>query len=78
MKIDVENGSEYVVYSQERHTKTRTGSNPRDNRKVKLRACAIPNDHNKDPASLYKLYASKRPTAMIDPDKPFYKPGGQP
>ena len=65
-------GTEFLIYKQERQTKTRTGLNPRDVRKVKPRAYETPENPSKCPVRLYKLYASKRPVEMNNPDSPFF------
>lgn len=72
LRKDMENDKEYLIYTQERQTKTRTGANARDVRKVKPRA--YPNEENphKDPVWLYKLYSSKRPVEMLGPDSAFF------
>ncbi|CAB4013426.1 Hypothetical predicted protein, partial [Paramuricea clavata] len=58
------NGEEYIEYF-ERQTKTRTGDNPRDVRKVTPKMYAIPtNPPEKDPVFVYKFYAEKRPNEM--------------
>lgn len=64
-------GEEYLVYTQERQTKTRPGNNPRDIRKIKPKAYATPQDPEKCPVALYKVYQQKRPSQMLDPDSPF-------
>ena len=71
LKTD-DDGSEYLVYTQERQTKTRTGSNPRDIRKTKPRAYAVPEVPNRDPVALYKKFRSMQPIEMLDPDSPFF------
>ena len=58
-------GKEFLEYSVERHTKTRTGTVPRDRRKIKPRmysAADLPAD--RDPVRVYKFYASKCPESM--------------
>ena len=67
-----EDGTEYIIYTQERQTKTRTGSNPRDVRQTKPRAYAVPEDPARDPVAVYKKYRSVRPVEMLDPDSPFF------
>ena len=62
-----DDGSEYIVYTQERQTKTRTGSNPRDVRKTKPRAYVVP----EEPVAVYKKFRSVRPVETLDPDSPF-------
>lgn len=71
LRADVD-GNEYLVYTQERQTKTRTGSNPRDVRKTKPRAYAIPQQPERDPVALYKKYRTVRPGEMSEPDSPFF------
>ena len=66
------NGEEYLEYF-ERQTKTRTGDNPRDVRKVTPKMYAVPtNPPEKDPVFVYKLYAEKRPNEMSTDEAPFY------
>ena len=67
-----EDGAEYIIYTQERQTKTRTGSNPRDVWQTKPRAYAVPEDPARDPVAVYKKYRSVRPVEMLDPDSPFF------
>ena len=63
----------YLEYSVERQTKTRTGSDPRDTRKIKPRMYSAPDlPAERDPVRLYKIYASKRPESMKTDDSPFY------
>ena len=50
----------------ERQTKTRTGDNPKDVRKV------TPKMYTADPAFVYKFYAEKRPSEMNTDEAPFY------
>lgn len=66
-------GKEYLEYSVERQTKTRTGSDPRDTRKIKPRMYSAPDlPAERDPVRVYKFYASKRPESMKTDDSPFY------
>jgi site-specific recombinase XerD len=66
------NGNEYLEYF-ERQTKTRTGENPRDVRKVTPKMYAIPtNPPEKDPVFVYKVYAEKRPNEVNTDEAPFY------
>ena len=67
-----DDGSEYIVYTQERQTKTRTGSNPRDVRRTKPRAYAVPEEPDRDPVALYKKFRSVRPVETLNPDSPFF------
>ena len=71
LRYDVD-GNEYIIYTQERQTKTRTGSNPRDVRKTKPRAYAIPERPERDPVALYKKFRSLRPLEILEPDSPFF------
>ena len=48
LRID-DDGHEYIVYTQERQTKTRTGANPRDIRQTKPWAYDNPDVPNRDP-----------------------------
>ena len=60
---------EYLEYN-ERQTKTRTGADPSDVRKVtpKMFSTGV----ERDPADVYKLYCEKRPQNMLGDDSPFY------
>ena len=69
-KSDAE-GKEYLVYSLERQTKTRTGMNPRDVRPTKPRAYAVPERNKKDPVTLCKQFQEHRPADMLEDDAPF-------
>ena len=63
-------GLEYLEYN-ERQTKTRTGSQPKDTRTVKPKMFAV-RGSERDPALFYRQYASKRPDDMNNKDSPFY------
>ena len=66
------NGEEYLEYF-ERQTKTRTGENTRDVRKVMPKMYAVPTKPpEKDPVFVYKFYAEKRPSEMNTDEAPFY------
>ena len=66
-------GTEYLEYSVERQTKTRTGSDPTDTRKIKPRMYSAPDlPAEKDPVRVYKIYTSKHPESMKTDDSPFY------
>jgi hypothetical protein len=80
-------GVEYLVFSKERQTKTRSGEDPFNTRDVLPKAFsadfskADPNTLNRkdvetvdslDPVAMYKLYASKRPVTMRGEEDPFY------
>ena len=72
LKID-SSGKEYLEYSTERQTKTRSGENPLNRRSVKPRMyenSAVENERN--PVAAYKLYALKRPQETCQTDSPFY------
>ncbi|XP_053376908.1 uncharacterized protein KIAA1958-like [Mercenaria mercenaria] len=71
LRMDETSGGEYLIYDQERQTKTRSGSNPRDIRGTKPKAYATA-DAQRDPVHLYKLYSQKRPDEMCKPDSPFF------
>ena len=71
--LQASDGSEYLEYSTERQTKTRSGSDPRDTRKVKPKMYSNPNlTADRDPVRVYKTYRSKRPESMNLPNSPFY------
>ena len=63
-------GLEYMEFN-ERATKTRTGENTGDVRKVKPKMFSVFGSNN-DPVSTFKIYAEKRPQEMNFPDAPFY------
>ncbi|CAB4005042.1 zinc finger MYM-type 2-like [Paramuricea clavata] len=63
-------GLEFLEYT-ERQTKTRSGENPRDLRKVKPTMWPC-NDRKRDPILAYKRFAEKRPPEACTPDSPFY------
>jgi hypothetical protein len=63
-------GTEYLEYN-ERQTKTRTGAEPRDTRKVKPKMFAVAGS-NRNPVRFYHIYASKRPAGFLSDDSPFY------
>ena len=71
LHTDAETGAQWLEYN-ERQTKTRTGENPRDIRKVKPKMWATPENPDKCPVEIYKLYQAKRPDAYNAPDDPFY------
>ena len=62
-------GKEYLEYN-ERQTKTRTGADPSNVRKVipKMFSTGV----ERDPLDVYKLYCEKRPQNMLGDDSPFY------
>ena len=63
---------EYLEYSTERQTKTRSGDNPHNIRPVKPRMYennAVPKERN--PVAAYKLYAFEQPQGTLQ-DSPFY------
>ena len=66
-------GKEYLEYSTERQTKTRSGDNPLNSRPVKPRMYennAVPKERN--PVAPYKLYAFKGPQETLKEGSPFY------
>ena len=63
-------GLEYLEYN-ERQTKTRTESQPKDTRTVKLKMFAV-RGSERDPVLFYRQYASKRPDDMNNKVSPFY------
>ena len=64
------NGEEFLEYT-ERQTKTRTGENPRDVRQIKPKMFSVQGSE-RDPVTVYKFYAEKRPSEMNDNNAPFY------
>ncbi|XP_060566151.1 uncharacterized protein LOC132725108 [Ruditapes philippinarum] len=76
--LDEASGSEFISFTTERQTKTRSGDNPRDTRAIKPRAYAITEDPEKDPVHIYRTYESKRPIEMCKDDSPFFlSPGSK-
>ena len=67
-------GKQYLEYSVERQTKTRTGENPRNQRQVKPRMYQnkTAESAERDPVQVYKAYKDKRPENMLKPESPFY------
>ena len=63
-------GEEYLEYN-EKQTKTRSGENTRDVRKVTPKMFSVPGNE-RDPIAVYKLFAEKRPAEMNSDDSPFY------
>ncbi|CAB3999098.1 zinc finger MYM-type 2-like [Paramuricea clavata] len=63
-------GEEYLEYN-ERQTKTRSGENTRDVRKVTPKMFSV-QGNKRDPIAAYKLFAEKRPAEMNSDDSPFY------
>ena len=63
-------GLEYLEYN-ERQTKTRTGSQPKDTQTVKPKMFPVQGSE-RDPVLFYRQYASKRPDDMNNKDSPFY------
>ena len=60
---------EYLEYN-ERQTKTRSGENTGDVRKVTPKMFSVP-ENERDPIAVYKLFAEKRPAEMNSDDSPF-------
>ena len=63
-------GVGFLEYN-ERQTKTRTGTEPKDIRAVKPKMSSVPGS-DIDPLKAFHLYASKRPEQMESDDSPFY------
>ena len=68
------NGKEYLEYSMERQTKTRSRSDPRDTRKIRSKMYILTPElrDKRNPVHVYKFYASKSPKSMKTDDCPFY------
>nr|XP_006811835.1 PREDICTED: zinc finger MYM-type protein 4-like [Saccoglossus kowalevskii] len=64
-------GREYLEFS-ERQTKTRTGENPRDTRKVKPKMWDVPVNPRRCPVAIFKKYLSVRPVCYSNSDDPYY------
>ena len=63
-------GVEFLEYN-ERQTKTRTGTEPKDIRAVKPKMFSVPGS-DRDPVKAFHLYTSNRPEQMKSDDSPFY------
>lgn len=64
------NGLDYLEYN-ERQTKTRTGAEANDTRKVKPRMFAVAGS-DRDPVMFYRIYVSKRPAELHSEESPYY------
>lgn len=64
-------GQEYLEFV-ERQTKTRTGENARDVRKVKPKMWSNSENIHRCPVAVYKQYRLLRPSDYCKPDDPFY------
>lgn len=64
-------GTEYLELN-ERQTKTRTGENLSDVRRVTPKMFATNENDPRNPVALYKIYAQKRPANFCDVNDPFY------
>ena len=65
-------GAEYLEYS-ERHTKTRTGAEPRNVMALKPKAFSFASSStDKDPVFVYKVNFEERPRSMKESDSPLY------
>ena len=69
-------GLDYVEFSAERGTKTRTGETTKstnaDARAFKPKMWATPENPDRCPVALFKKFVSHRPKQMCQPDSPFY------
>ena len=68
-------GKEYLEYCTERQTKTRSGDNPSNVRKVKPKMYeqpSLPPERN-PVVFVYKFYKEKRPKETLVEDAPFYQ-----
>ena len=72
LKSDSE-GRQYLEYSVERQTKTRTGENPRNERHANPRMYQnqTAESAERDPVQIYKAHKNKRPEKVLRPDAPF-------
>ena len=64
-------GQEYLEFN-ERETKTRLGSDPRNVRAIAPKMFAVPNNEKCPVNAAYKVYAEKRSAEMKTDDAPFY------
>lgn len=61
------------IYLCERHTKTRSGTGPRNVQLIKTKAIATPDlPRQQDPVVVFKIYSEKRPESMNKPNAPFH------
>jgi hypothetical protein len=72
IKLAVDDSGHEFLEFQERQTKTRQGTNPRDVRVVKPKMWANVDDPARCPVNIYKIYASHRPVDYSKPTDPFY------
>ena len=70
LKVDGE-GEEYLEFV-ERQTKTRTGDNPKDVRKVTPKMWSNPENISRCPVEVYKQYSLLRPSDFCKPEDPLY------
>ena len=70
LKVDGE-GEEYLEFV-ERQTKTRTGENPKDVRKVTPKMWSNPENISRCPVEVYKQYSLLRPSDFCKPEDPLY------
>ena len=64
-------GTEYLDYN-ERQTKTRTGENVADVRRVTPKMFSTGKNDLRNPVEIYKLYSQKRPTGFSGHEDPFF------
>ena len=72
--VELKTGSDGIQYLelQERQTKTRTGVDINDVREVTPKMFATPDDPDRCPVAMYKIYQMMRPHDFCAPDHPFY------
>ena len=70
LENDPETGNEMLVWKAERGTKTRTGREGGHRREFNPKLQAT--NTERCPVRYYKLFASKRPESMLNPDSPFF------
>jgi hypothetical protein len=64
-------GEEFIQHVKERQTKTRTGADPNNSKKIKTTAWANDNP-NRCSVNAFRIFTSKRPTKMMKTDSPFF------
>ena len=72
IKLDKDSQGQEFLEFVERQTKTRTGENPRDVKKVKPKMWANSGNVDRCPIAVYKQYSLLRPLDFSNMEDPFY------
>ena len=67
-----EDGDKYIQHTQERQTKTQTGTDPKNNRKFKPKAYNNKEHPNRCPVLAYEKMKANCPSTMMCNDGPFF------